>query len=411
MAAVPEILLALSGHESPICDSQTLQSNEFISASEIALFEPLIRLARLHQAVRSRAHDIASLQFGSIARSIALRINTVHLKAFQQAVLEFESSILSRDSGIVGAYDNVPLSSVVSYFDPWRGKLEWLWEVVSYINSSDRDSESPDGSASRSGAAIIGYLRRSSRTGYPDIESIVIDLTEVAERIWLKQLASWLLQSSLDESHDADFFVRKSPSNGQLTHKIELEPRLYPEFLSPDTAASALYVVKLLNQIDMRLTTASSDVIGSSLSRFAHIQALSTLSSPISRNAFAAVISGIRSSLVRELAEGLLPTHQLIGFLAHAQRYFLVGFNGFTDTLICEADKHVRSRYLHLKGTDERMSRDLAGLMIKDTEFNEVLHRTLVALAPAFNQPHTHESDLDWARSNLHVGQPQSEGA
>ncbi|RKU42207.1 hypothetical protein DL546_005424 [Coniochaeta pulveracea] len=124
-----EILLSLSGHPSPLlryASNPTAYSHppnssiRALSPPELAILASLAHISDLHINLVHSTSQIASSSPSSIIRAVATAVDTLHLGAFRQKVLDVEESLLRKDAGLVGAYNIVPLTAVVGEFEPWR---------------------------------------------------------------------------------------------------------------------------------------------------------------------------------------------------------------------------------------------------------------------------------------------------
>src|SRR5947207_1508787 len=133
-----ELLLSLSGHPSPLfspavnIDGQqsVRRGLPLLSPSEQALTSTLAQIGSLHCQLVKHTQKISSSHPSTICRAVATSISAKQLTNFQQTVCAIEKQILTRDSTRVGAYDIVPLSSLVGEFSGWSRRLEWLWKLV-----------------------------------------------------------------------------------------------------------------------------------------------------------------------------------------------------------------------------------------------------------------------------------------
>jgi hypothetical protein len=127
-----EIFLALSGHPSPIFGKGSVEDVShdgvpLLSPSEKALLKSIGHLAEVHRHLRTQLDAIASSHHSTICRSVANSIRQTHLSRFQDKILDVERRILVKDTSVVGAYDIVPLASVVGEFDGWHRRMGWYW--------------------------------------------------------------------------------------------------------------------------------------------------------------------------------------------------------------------------------------------------------------------------------------------
>lgn len=207
-----EILLALSGHPSPLLrtdNSEPHALSSAISPPERELLATAAHLSDLHVKLQGYTAPIAAEHPSTICRAVATAVQSVHLAAFQRKVLQVEETILRMDSSLVGAYNIVPLTAVVGEFSEWTRRMEWLWEIVQFMLKKQQ------GKTCR-GAQLIDRLRSELQSGYVDIERTALSLVSVAETAWLKQVSAWILYGRLPTFGGEDFFVQKTESGDQV---------------------------------------------------------------------------------------------------------------------------------------------------------------------------------------------------
>jgi hypothetical protein len=195
-----EIILSLSGHPSPLLTSAA-DNKPFsltISPPEKALLASIAHLSDLNCKLLHHTSKIPLEHASSICKAVATAIKSTHLAKFQCKVLEVENSILRRDAGTVGAYNIVPLTSVVGQFSEWTRRMEWFWEITQFMMMK-----------ACTGALLIDKLCASVQTGYSDIEEAALQLVGVAETAWLKQASAWLLYGRLPSFGKRDFFIHE----------------------------------------------------------------------------------------------------------------------------------------------------------------------------------------------------------
>ena len=214
-----EILLSLSGHPSPLLRTAStsaaddsalaLSDSTVVSPPERALLASLAHLSDLNVKLKSFAAQIAASHPSVICRAVAAATESVHLAAFQRKVLAVEETILRKDAGLVGAYNIVPLTAIVSEFDGWTRRIEWLWEIVQFMLAGERSQPC-------TASMVMDRLRSELQTGYTDIEETARSLVAVAEVAWLKQVSAWTLYGKLPSFGAGDFFVQKSQGGGEV---------------------------------------------------------------------------------------------------------------------------------------------------------------------------------------------------
>ncbi|KAF2405306.1 hypothetical protein EJ06DRAFT_545839 [Trichodelitschia bisporula] len=398
-----EILLSLAGHPSALFDpahpGQVDASFPLLSPPERALLETIAHLSTLHRTTRAAATSIASTHPSPIARAVASALITPHLEAFQHKILSVERSILAHDSSTVGAYNIVPLASLVADFDDWTRRLEWYSTLTAYIQ--------PKNSTPCTGAALIDHLRSAAQTGYPDIETAALSLGRVAETAWLRQLSVWVLYGRLPVHAGGDFFIQPAPE-GEGTEFV-LAPRLLPGFVPPPVASSILFIGKSLTHIRAR---GLEDVPGvrSAAGRTSeldllptHLAHLSALALPISSAALGSVISAIRLSLSRTALQRLLPLPKITSILTVLRDFFLLGRGEFAVALVAAADERLVLRTKNMLAAPPDA---LRGMQIKSAELTAILHKALSTLSSTVPESDADDSTLYLARELLHLGPP-----
>lgn len=395
-----ELLLSLSGHPSPLLAAPPAPDegdnflHSLLSPAEAALLKSLFEdLGSKHKNIRNNATKISTLHPSTVCRAVSTSVVSTHLADFQRRILEVEKDILEENSTIVGAYNAVPLSGLVGAFDGWARKLEWLSALTQYIQAPEA-SGSGGGAQQKqpscTAAMLIKRLRDSTRTGYPDIEQMALDLVRVAEKTWLKQVSSWVLYGRHPEAFD--FFIVPEADEGNrvgVASTYSLSAALAPDFVTLPTANSILFIGQSLNHIRDRKgleQDLTSKMTAPELSLIPnHLAHLSTLRFPISSTGFSAAISAIRLSLSQNALQKLLPMPKVTEILHVLKDFFLLQRGEFAVALITAADDRLTSRNQRnvgqrLKSSNKSVG-ELASLTIKEGEVHAVLARTWTTLA------------------------------
>ncbi|KAI4233922.1 MAG: hypothetical protein LQ352_008210 [Teloschistes flavicans] len=415
-----ELLLALSGHPSPLLSNGNDNilkpgTDDFLSPAETALLTSLSNsLGQKHLSIRVKANDVVSNHPSAVCRAVCAAILSKHLAQFQQKILEVERSILNQDPSIVGAYNIVPLSAIVAAFDGWDRKLEWLWRLVSSVQTQGsrdkRDGESAETKESLYTAnAIIAYLRDATHTGHPDIEQLSLDLVKAAETAWLKQLTLWLLYGKLPLLGAVDFFIGKAtkePEHDVFTLRLDL----IPPFVDASTASSILFVGKSLNLIKARGASDGDkentiDESAASELRASHLKELQSLKLPVNVTRFTGAIRSIRFSLSKDVLRHLLPLPNVIEVLRVLKEYFLLGKGEFALALISAADERlVDKQSISANRHRHKGSESLSQLIVKEGEVGSVLARAWTSLASVQGfDDEDDDDDLELARQLIEL--------
>ena len=407
-----ELLLALSGHPSRLLspsigklDGGVFQNH--LSLSELALLRSLAKgLGEKHMNIRKTATIISSKHPSTVCRSVASAVIVTHLARFQQRILEVERDILEENPSIVGAYNIVPFSGVVGAFDGWSRKLEWLWDLVAFIQPSDKMEQDITGQSSCTASRVIDRLRESTFTGYPEIEQISLELVKVAETAWLKQIAAWVLYGRFPSFGAVDFFITRDSNirkQGVQGYSYGINPILIPSFVTESTANSILFVGKSLNHI-MDRNTLTTDNLPKAISPDLallpeHLAHLSSLDSPITSANLSAAIGSIRLSLSKNALQDLLPMSKVHELLRILRDFFLLERGEFALALLAAADERLSARQNRsLEKLGEKGIDDLSKVFIKEGEVSAVLARTWATLA---SQQSIHDDNEEDVNSNL----------
>ena len=394
---IHELLLGISGHSSPLLSSPSSELAEHngllesvLSPAEHALLQSLAKdLGERNRNIRTNASAISSSHPSTICRAVSTAIVSTHLASFQRRILEVEKEILEQDASIVGAYNIVPLSAIAEAFDGWTRKLEWLWDLVQFIQAQG-SSDHPQARLStrdfRTAAELLKHLEESTHTGYPDIERISLNLLKVAETAWLKQTSTWVLYGRHPASGAADFFITHHATmrNDQslASYEYDIEDDLVPHYVTKATAQSILSIGKALNYIRDRkvsFTDTASRAIAPDLAllpnHLSHLSShLSALESPLTPSTFSAAIGAIRLSLSQNALQKLLPMASIMQMLHLLKDFFLMDNGEFAIALITAADERLPSR-IKADVLRRNLADDLASMTIKEGEVSAVLAR------------------------------------
>ncbi|KAL9026809.1 MAG: hypothetical protein Q9196_004585 [Gyalolechia fulgens] len=412
---IHELLLALSGHPSPLLNDNKEKIrnpivDHLLSPAENALLTSLSRdLGQKHRSIRATAKDVVTNHPSTVCRAVCASILSKHLAQFQQKILDVERDILDGNSSIVGAYNIVPLSSILGSFNGWERKLDWLWRLVSSIHHEDLTGGPRARQEEKlcTASDLIGYLRDATHTGYPDIEELSVELVGVAETAWLKQLTLWVLYGKLPSIGAADFFIsRVAQSNGdEAMDAYSIRFDLVPPFVEPDTASSIVFVGKSLNYLCVR--GASEGVHtelqqGPSMSGLQshHLAELFALTFPINPSRFSTAIRSLRLSLSKTALRKLLPLAKVLEVLRVLKDFFLLERGEFALALISAADERLAEKQSSSQDSYKTKGPDtLRHIMIKEGEVNSILPRvwsTLASLQTLDNEDG--DEDLELAR-------------
>ncbi|OJJ37481.1 hypothetical protein ASPWEDRAFT_131705 [Aspergillus wentii DTO 134E9] len=407
-----EILLSLSGQPSPLIDiysdENTVSQDAFpvLSPPEKALLTSLARLSRLHARLRTQTSLISSSHTSVICRAVSTAITTEHLGGFQKKILEVEKAILVEDSGYVGGYGIVPLSTIVAEFAPWTRRLEWLWEIVRFIQPEYTKSRSSDGCT---GAALIDNLRAESQTGYSDLEEMALHLVTAAETAWMRQLSMWLLYGNLPMFGKDDFFIQEDISSEKDRHQgvtqFVMHASLLPKFVSPQAASSILFIGKSLNHIRAKRKAPMADTPTGLLTspvtlHGEHIEHLAALKSPISTPKLTNAIDTIRLSLSQTTLSKLLPLPKILEMLSLLHDFLLLRRGEFAMALVSHADARLSERHRRpeLLTTRGKSSEGLEGLSITEGDVMATLAQAWTELYSLQYEEDPADDELDLAR-------------
>lgn len=414
-----ELLLALSGHPSPLLASSTEETNrgpfkEYLSPAESELLRSLAQeLGGRHIKIRDTAFNISSNHPSIVCRAVATSITLTHLARFQKTILDVEKDILEENPTLVGAYKIVPLSGVAGAFDGWTRKLEWLLSLVDFIESPDDFGKGDNSVTTCTASQILSWIRQSTQTGYPDIEQLSYELLKVAETAWLRQVSAWLLYGRLPIHGAADFFIFKETGNRDGENKIDsgysISSRLVPSFVTQATANSILFIGNSLNYTRDRAMSMQEGISHTRSPESSllpsHLAYLSSLEIPISATSFSSAVSAIRLSFSKNVLQKLLPLSKVLEILRVLKDFFLLERGEFAVALINAADQRLQTRQSHFADKLPPKANDvLKNAIIKEGEVSTILSRTWAAMASLQGVDHDDEDeDLEFARDLINL--------
>ncbi|KAJ4504023.1 hypothetical protein HRR83_007675 [Exophiala dermatitidis] len=385
-----EILLSLSGFGSPLWsqarsveDSDGDGFSQYTSPPERAMLDILARLCDLHVKIRDTAARLSTSHRSMVCRAVSSSIVDEHLCNFVDKIVEVESSILKKDAGYVGAYDVVPLSTIVSEFAPWTRRLEWLWSVVQRLIAKSSNAR---GQTFVSAAIVLDYLERETHTGYSDIEDMAIMLLTVAQKAWMRSASFWVLYGDLPTSDAEDFCVKANPSPTSALDAFSIDSSLTPRFLTPVAACALLSTGSALHQLRSQSSSSAVSLKGSVDSSMTlmpkHASLLQSLRFPISPPLLENLLASLDRSISENALSQILPRHSVMQILQVILRYVLLDHGEFAVSLVAHADERVNSRQQRRTATGPpRKIGRLDDLAIQEAELNGILSKTMADMA------------------------------
>lgn len=402
-----EILLALSGQPSPLFNAQKGEENEtqdaisLLAPPEKALLASVGRLSRLHAQLRKQAAEISSTNSSVICRSVSTAVLGKHLAEFQGKILEVEQAILAEDSGFVGGYGIVPLSTIVGEFTPWMRRMEWLWGIMQLIQAEKTSGQRSQGS---SGAGLIDHLRVEAQTGYLDIKEMALTLAKAAESAWMKQLSMWILYGNLPMYGKEDFFIQENVEITEEDTQFIMHPRLLPKFVTLQTASSILFIGKSLNHIRAKRKTSIAGASTAPVTLYQeHIEQLESLQYPLSPTKLTAAVDCIRLSLSKSTLSKLLPLSKILEILALLHNFLLLRRGEFAVGLVTHADSRVDESRRHGATIASGVSGKLGGLSIKEGDATAALAQTWAELFSLQKEEDPTDEELELARELIQL--------
>ncbi|KAJ5610925.1 hypothetical protein N7510_007644 [Penicillium lagena] len=394
-----EILLSLFGQPSPLFNAgkgkDAVAQDDFplLSPPEKALLASVAHLSRLHARLQAHTSAISSSHPSVVCRSVSTTIATVHLGEFQKKILDVEKAILAEDSGYVGGYGIVPLSTIVGEFAPWTRRMEWLWEIARFIQPETKK-------IGCKGAELIDKLRAELQTGYLDIKEMAVQLVTAAETAWMKQLSMWLLYGNLPMYGKEDFLIHEDVDGEDDETQFSLRADLIPKFVPPQTAASILFIGKSLNHIRAKRKISTRGVSTAPVTiHQEHIEQLAGLKSPISSAKMSTAVDGIRLSLSQSTLSKLLPLPRILEILTLLHDFLLLGRGEFAVALVLHADARIEENHRRRPAP----GRELEGLTIKEGDVITALAHAWAELVSLQNEDDPADEELDLARDLLRL--------
>jgi hypothetical protein len=318
-----------------------------------------------------------------VCRAVSSSIADHHLNKFLDKIIEVETCILKKDAGYVGAYDIVPLSTIVSEFAPWTRRLEWLSMVAKHLDGSSKGGHAHRQS---SAADVLNVLERETRTGYSDVQDMAVALLIVAQRAWMRAASLWILYGKLPTAGSEDFCVKTNPRPSSNIDTFLIEPSLVPKCVSSTAASALLSTGSALNQLRSQRLTLDVSVKGShdpSLTLLpGHLRLLESLQYPLNPSLLENVFLAVNRSVSQNALSQILPQNVVMQLLEVILRYVLLDHGEFVIFLVAQADDRVTNRQQsQTAARPVRKVGRLDDLSIKESEVNAILNKTMAELA------------------------------
>lgn len=341
--------------------------------------------------------------------------------------------MLQRESGMVGGYDIVSLAKILGGFEGWERVLRYLHSLTEAILPGSGTLEEKRGKVkagskkSITGAELINRLRADIHTGFPSLEAVALHLLKIAETAWLREISTWVLYGRLPSSSSfgsnsasSDFFITETEGEAVqnpggeeemgVLKEYTITKRLLPEFVTPETASSILFIGRALSIIRLRGGSATTSEVTHVASPEmtllpVHLSHLRSLQSPLSPYRLLNAISEIRLSLSRHTLQTLLPASKIIDVVHVLREFFLLGRGEFAVAMVDQSSEQVRNRWRRPGaggGAGASWVKSSTGALVKEGEVSAILTRTWGVLS-SLQGEETLDERLDTARDLLYL--------
>lgn len=364
------------------------------------MLDTLAHLRDLHVKIKRTTTTLSTKHESMVCRAVSSSITDIHLGRFMDKIMQVESLILQKDAAYVGAYEIVPLSTVVAEFAPWTRRLEWLWSIAQQLDPGPRKSVC--------GANVLDILENETHTGYSDIEDMAVELLIVAQKTWMRAASLWILYGKLPSSGANDFCIKPNPSPTSAMDEFMIDPSLTPKLVNPGASHAFISAGSAMSQLRSRARSIAFAQggfhdISMSLLRD-HLALLESLRYPLNPSLFESVLSAINSSTSKNALSQILPRPLVMQLLHVAMRYMLLGQGEFAVSLIGHADDRVNDRQRAQTATRPvRKMGKLDGLAVKEAELNGILSKTMAEIAAVQAYDDLEDEILHLAKKLIHL--------
>lgn len=179
------------------------------------------------------------------------------------------------------------------------------------------------------------------------------------------------------------------------------DPNLLPSFVTPDTAASVLFIGMALNHVRARSRVDTGLCEVGQLSSRLH--ELSGLQSPLDSAQLSRTVKSIRLALSESTLQRMLPLKKTVEMLQLLRDFFLLGRGEFAMALTHEADEKLRHRWRRAENLADEKDVSLSKVTVTDGEVAAVLSRVWAVLLSKQGQHADEDEQLEKARRLLRL--------
>ncbi|ODQ65804.1 hypothetical protein NADFUDRAFT_41793 [Nadsonia fulvescens var. elongata DSM 6958] len=395
---IHEVLLVLSGSESPLLNlakttsnfynsNQYEDLNGFFHPSERALLNQIVLLGQLVRHVNENIERLldnitfirADIQNQNIQNDIstsdgylpdtsffrdthptlialARTLESELILPYQNCLVEIERLVLTNDESLYFGKGTVSLTKITAMtVNIWERRLQWALKTLSAALDYPRETDhGPETSITK---YLIDHLTSElNKIGYEDLKPLIESCTVSVQRVWMKQLGGWLIYGILPISND--FMISgsvKIDSNNNESKKVTLQLNLKnTPSLVDDLTAKTIHIIgnslremKLFSHFgyyyNQEGTNSSlfknpqvSALINSHIS--ISTQILGDLKLPLSNSSISFTVNRLRSHINQKLLSPLLPIEKIRNLFNFIIRFALLNQADFSSILITEAD-------------------------------------------------------------------------
>lgn len=395
-----EILLSLAAGDCRYIPSLVEQGSTAgkICLSEHAQADGFMRLIAMRKRLQinlSRTQKSNSL----VVRAINSQVEVI-LQDHDELISKLEHKIIVQDPSLVNKLGQVSLISLwtsLSHLEQSIGHLNRVTDVACAMDEERANTNISD---------LCAFLSDQTITGYEALRPVADNFLQVAHRVLLQQIESWVIYGDLRSVHPKDFFIHEDRQH-ENAYKLDMD--FCPALVETRTAATIYRLGLIRRSLHAHKPLYSKGSVETSFLK-EHRELLSTIQLPCDSRVLRERIDALERSFSANVLVFAMPMRDLIGFLRFLDDHFLLRNGQFSLSLIETAQRDFRSmrsrdpgqlRNSTVQAILRKALSKVASLDYTDDELEETSQRSLsMRLADAET---THKTSFEDLLFGVHV--------
>ncbi|CAI5734482.1 unnamed protein product [Hyaloperonospora brassicae] len=210
-----ELFLALLGHTGDVVERRVdgffvrPDARSFLSQAQCSILNQLLQLgysfSNLSEFIRD-APPHPSVYLHAVAH------------ALEQVLYRYTEAVVALEAKTLQANAVGPMTSVLVDLDEFVEVLPQVDRLVQRLQRPQPQVDSTHRATCVKGAELLSLVHRSSRSGFPRVQTVMQELLHCCHRVLLKQMMTWMVHGEIVDPY-GEFFIKRKHVNAVATEE------------------------------------------------------------------------------------------------------------------------------------------------------------------------------------------------